>query len=278
MGALLRHWRERVTPEQVGLTAGPGRRVTGLRRKEVARLAGVSVDYLVQLEQGRSGVPSVQVLTALARALCLSPVERDHLLRLAGHRPPAEHAITEPSAEVLRLVDQLDATPTAVYDVCWNLVAWNPLWAAVHGDPLSRPARERNMMWRFLTGLPTRVQRSTAEDRQFQQILVGDLRARLGQRPHDDRLTNFVGDLSAASDRFRGIWDTHRIDAYRHESKAIAHPEVGTLHLDCDVLTVGSDDIRLIVYTAQRRSESADRLERLHAATAGDGSKWEMPA
>ncbi|HEX4251509.1 MAG TPA: helix-turn-helix transcriptional regulator, partial [Pseudonocardia sp.] len=247
LGALLRHWRARVTPEEVGLVAGPRRRVTGLRRPELARLAGVSTDYLVQLEQGRSGVPSVQVLTSLARALGVSPVERDHLLRLAGHRPPSEHAVAEPAADVVRLVDQLDATPAAVYDVRWDLVTWNPLWTAVHGDPLSRPVRERNMMWRFLTDLPSRVQRSAAEDRQFQQTLVGDLRARVGQHPHDDRLTDFVADLNAASPRFRGMWEAHRIDAYRHEPKTIAHPEAGTLHLDCDVLPAGSDDLRLVV-------------------------------
>lgn len=277
LGALLRHWRERVTPDAVGLTAGPGRRVSGLRRQEVARLAGVSADYLVQLEQGRSGLPSAQVLTALARALRVSPVERDHLFRLAGYRPPAGQAATEPSADVLRLVDQLDANPAAVYDICWNLVAWNPLWAAVHGDPLCRPARERNMMWRFLTDLPSRVRRSAAEDRQFQQTLVGDLRARLGQHSHDDRLTDFVGDLSTASARFRGIWEARRVDAYRHESKTIAHPEAGMLRLDCDVLPAGGDDIRLVVYTARRRSESADRLEALRAAAASERSGSELP-
>jgi transcriptional regulator with XRE-family HTH domain len=274
---LLRHWRERVTPEAVGLTAGPGRRVSGLRRQEVARLAGVSADYLVQLEQGRSGLPSAQVLTALARALCASPVERDHLLRLAGYRPPAEHATTEPSAHVLRLVDQLDTNPAAVYDICWNLVAWNPLWAAVYGDPLSRPAPERNMMWRFLTGLPSRVQRSAADERTFQQTLVGDLRARLGQHSHDDRLTEFVTGLSAASGRFRGIWAAHRVDEYRHEAKTIAHPEAGTLRLDCDVLPAGGDDLRLVVQTARRRSETADRLDQLRAVTVGEASGLELP-
>jgi transcriptional regulator with XRE-family HTH domain len=267
LGALLRHWRARVTPEQVGLIAGPGRRVSGLRRQEVARLAGVSADYLVQLEQGRSGVPSVQVLTALARALCLSPAERDHLLRVAGYRPPVESP-PEPSAAVLRLVDQLGAVPAAVYDICWNPVAWNPLWAAVNGDPLSRPARERNMMWRVLVGLPTRVRRSAAETRRVQQALVGDLRARWGQRPHDDRLAAFVGDLSAASDQFRVMWEAHRVDAYRHEAKAIAHPVAGPLSLDCDVLTADGDEMRVVVYTARRHSESADHLERLHEATA----------
>jgi hypothetical protein len=97
-----------------------------------------------------------------------------------------------------------------------------------------------------------------------QQVLVGDLRARVGQHAHDDRLTGFVADLSAASVRFRDMWDTEHIAAYRHEEKAIEHPQAGVLHLDCDVLTVGNDELRLVVYTARRRSETADRLQQLH--------------
>jgi MmyB-like transcription regulator ligand binding domain len=98
-------------------------------------------------------------LAALARALRLSNFERDHLLRLAGYGPPADHAPT-PCAAMRRLVDQLNSTPAAIYDLCWNPLAWNPMWAAVNGDPLSRPARARNMMWSFMTGLPSRVKRN----------------------------------------------------------------------------------------------------------------------
>jgi len=164
LGILLRRWRERVTPADVGLPAGTGRRVRGLRRQEVAQLSGVSADYLVQLEQGRATSPSTQVLAALARALRLSNFERDHLLRLGGYTPPAEHAPTL-SAAVRRLVDQLDSTPAAIYDLCWNPLAWNPMWAAVNGDPLSRPARARNMMWSFMTGQPSRIKRRPGDDR-----------------------------------------------------------------------------------------------------------------
>jgi transcriptional regulator with XRE-family HTH domain len=262
LGVLLRRWRERVTPSEVGLTAGPGRRVPGLRRQEVAHLSGVSADYFVQLEQGRATAPSTQVLAALARALRLSNFERDHLFRLAGYGP-AVHPSPAPSADLRRLVDQLDATPAAVCDLCWNPVAWNPMWAAVNGDPLSRPVRERNMLWRLMTGLPTRVHRRVQDTQRVQQVLVGDLRARVGQHTHDDRLTGFVADLSAESVRFRDMWDTEHIAAYGHEEKAIGHPQVGILHLDCDVLTVGNDELRLIVYTALRRSETADRLQQL---------------
>ena len=263
LGILLRRWRERITPNDVGLTTGPGRRVPGLRRQEVADLSGVSADYIMQLEQGRAAAPSTQVLAALARALRLSNFERDHLLRLAGYGPPAQPS-PAPSADLRRLVDQLDATPAAVVDLCWNPVTWNPMWAAVNGDPLSRPVRERNTLWRCMTGLPSRVRRRPEDAQRMQQVLVGDLRARVGQHAHDDRLTGFVADLSAESVRFRDMWDTEHIAAYRHEEKAIEHPQAGVLHLDCDVLTVGNDELRLIVYTARRRSETADRLQQLH--------------
>ena len=269
LGILLRRWRERVTPGEVGLPAGSGRRVPGLRRKEVAHLSGVSADYIVQLEQGRAAAPSTQVLAALARALHLSSFERDHLLRLAGYGP-AVHASPAPSADMCRLVDQLDATPVAVYDLCWNPITWNPMWAAVNGDPLSRPARERNMLWRLMTGLPSRVHRRAEDVQRVQQVLVGDLRARVGQHPHDDRLTGFVADLSAESGRFRDLWATEQIAAYRHEEKAIEHPQAGVLHLDCDVLTVDNDELRLIVYTARRRTETADRLQQLHESLDRD--------
>ena len=271
LGILLRRWRERVTPGDVGLTAGPGRRVPGLRRQEVAHLSGVSADYIVQLEQGRASAPSTQVLAALGRALHLSNFERDHLLRLAGYGP-AVHATPAPSADLRRLVDQLDATPAAVYDLSWNPVVWNPMWAAVNGDPLSRPVRERNMLWRLMTGLPSRVRRHEEDTQRVQQVLVGDLRARVGQHAHDDRLKGFVADLSAESVRFREMWDTEHIDAYRHEEKAIEHPHAGVLHLDADVLTVGNDELRLAVYTARPRSETADRLQQLHESLDHDAS------
>jgi transcriptional regulator with XRE-family HTH domain len=265
LGILLRRWRERVTPADVGLPTGTGRRVRGLRRQEVARLSGVSADYIVQLEQGRATSPSTQVLAALARALRLSNFERDHLLRLAWYGPPADHTPTL-SAAVRRLVDQLDSTPAAIYDLCWNPVAWNPMWAAVNGDPLSRPARARNMMWSFMAGLPSRVKRRPDQTLSIQQVLVGDLRARMGQHARDNRLTKYVADLSSASDHFRNIWASENIAAYRHEEKVIRHPHAGILTLDCDVLAADNSELRLVVYTARRHSETADRLQQLQEA------------
>lgn len=135
LGRALRGWRDRTGPVAVGLPIGGVRRAAGLRREELAQLAGLSVDYVVRLEQGRATSPSQQVLSALARALRLSVVEREHLFLLAGRQPPSPGQLsTHIPASVQRLLDQLDGTPLSVYDGAWNLVRWNPLWAALFGD------------------------------------------------------------------------------------------------------------------------------------------------
>lgn len=164
LGATLRSWRDRLRPEELGLPTAPHRRARGLRREELAHLAGVSPDYLVQLEQGRASAPSPQVLAALAGALRLTEAERAYLFRLADRLVPDERRIRDTLPHsVRRLVEQLSASPAAVYNVRWNPIAWNAMWAAAIGDPLKRPERERNMAWRYFTGLPTHVVRTPAE-------------------------------------------------------------------------------------------------------------------
>jgi transcriptional regulator with XRE-family HTH domain len=244
-----------------------------LRRQEVARLAGVSADYLTQLEQSRRGVPSAQVLMALSRALQLAPLERDHLLRLAGYGPPVNHRAV-PTPEMQRLVGQLGAVPAAVYDEYWNPVMWNPLWAHVNGDPASRPVVERNMLWRLMTGLPMRARRPAADVRDVQKVIVGDLRATFGLHGRNPRHDDFVAALSQRSSTFGELWGVQHVDSYRHDTKAIEHPDVGTLTVDCDILDTGSDGHRLIIYTAAERSATHDRLEELHERplpTSGHG-------
>lgn len=152
-GETLRSWRDRLQPEELGLPTAPHRRARGLNRKELARLAGMSPDYLMQLEQGRANAPSVQVLSALTRALRLTEVERAHLFRLAAQPVPDERQISGSLPQsVRRLVEQLSASPAAVYDVRWNPLVCNAMWAAAISDPLTRPERERNMAWRAFLG------------------------------------------------------------------------------------------------------------------------------
>jgi transcriptional regulator with XRE-family HTH domain len=267
LGATLRSWRDRMRPGEFGLPAGGSRRARGLRRQEVAQLAGVSVDYLVQLEQGRATGPSPQVLAALSRALRLTETERGHLFRLAGQPAPDESRIRDtPPDSVRRLVEQLSASPAAVYDVAWNPVSWNSMWVAVMGDPLDRPERQRNMAWRYFTGLPVRVVRSAREQRDYEEAIVADLRSSFGRYPGEHRLARLISELREASPRFRGLWEARRVGVYEQERKTIEHPGLGLLHLDCDVLTTRRNDLRVVVYTAVPGSESARQLDTLRAA------------
>jgi transcriptional regulator with XRE-family HTH domain len=266
LGATLRGWRDRLRPEELGLPAGARRRARGLRRQEVAQLAGVSLDYLVQLEQGRATGPSPQVLAALSRALRLTDAERGHLFRLAGQPAPDEGHLHDTLPDsVRRLVEQLPASPAAVYDFRWNPVTWNAMWVAVMDDPLGRPARQRNMAWRYFTGLPVRVVRSAREQLQYEQAIVADLRTSSGRYPGDHGLARLIADLRDASPRFRSLWEARRVGAYEHERKTIGHPLLGPLHLDCDILTTHPGSLRVVVCTAAPGSSSARQLDTLRA-------------
>ncbi|MFI1394829.1 helix-turn-helix domain-containing protein [Streptomyces sp. NPDC020681] len=264
LGAALRRWRDRVAPAAAGLPAGRGRRAPGLRREELALLAGVSVDYVVRLEQGRATSPSVQVLTALARALRLSDAELRHLFLLAGQPVPRSGVISAhipPSVQ--RLVDQLGSTPVSVYDAAWNLIAWNALWAALVGDPSGLPERERNVLWRHFAGLPVRVTHTPEQEARFEAAVVADLRAATARYPDDPGLRSLVAELRDVSDRFERLWDTHAVGPHTTDTKTVHHPDVGPLTLDCDVLTVPGSDLRVVAYTAAPGTEAADRLRLL---------------
>lgn len=264
LGEALRRWRDRTEPATVGLPAGRARRAAGLRREELARLAGISVDYVVRLEQGRASTPSAQVVTALARALRLSDAERGHLHLLAGQPPPAADRMTAClTPGVQRLLDQLTDTPVSVYDAAWTLIAWNPLAAALLGDPSALPERERNVLWRHFTGQPDRVSHTAGQEARFEAATVADLRAATARYPSDSRLRALVDGLRAASGRFARLWDTHAVGEHTRDTKTFDHPEAGPITLDCDVLTVPGSDLRVVLHTAAPGTEAADKLRLL---------------
>src|SRR2546430_8355442 len=149
---MLRTWRDRMSPGQVGLAVNAPRRTRGLRREELAVLAGISADYLVRLEQGRASNPSTRVCAALARALQLSDPEQAHLFRLAGHAGGDGVVSRQVPASVRRLLDPLDDPPIAVYDATWTLISSNPLRAALLRDPSALGAPGRNGLWLYVTG------------------------------------------------------------------------------------------------------------------------------
>ncbi|TCC21038.1 helix-turn-helix transcriptional regulator [Kribbella speibonae] len=264
LGRTLHAWRDRVTPAEVGLPAGGKRRAPGLRREELAHLAGLSVDYIVRLEQGRSDSPSAQVLTALARALRLSDAERNHLFVLAGEVQPSPgrmSAYLPPGVQ--RIVDQLAGAPLCVTDAAWTVITWNPLFAALIGDPSPWQGRWRNIIYRHFVDPGDRVVMTPEQQQNFRAAMVTDLRASLARYPRDPDLRALIEELRAGYDDFARLWDQPVVGFHQSEQKTIRHPEVGTFTIDCDVLAIPGSDLRMVVYTAAPNTEAAEKLRLL---------------
>ncbi len=245
-----------------GLPISGRRRALGLRREELAQLAGISVDYVTRLEQGRAGTPSGQVLEAIARVLRLSGAERDHLFTLGQRVPRRPRMRIQLTPSVLRLLEQLE-TPIMVYDAMWTHLAWNRAFAVLFGDPSEWRGLEANLLWRYLTGAPTRARREPAEGQDHLRAYVADLRATAARFPDDPRVRQLIAGLRAADPRFGDLWATNDVGVMHDTHKTIEHPELGMLALDCDVLTVEGADLRLVVFTAAPRTEAANSLALL---------------
>ncbi|WP_246081566.1 helix-turn-helix domain-containing protein [Nocardioides litoris] len=266
LGPTLRAWRDRLPPEAVGLPARHGRRATGLRREELAELAGVSVDYVVRLEQGRATTPSAQVAAALARALQLDTAERDHLFRLASLAVPHDGLVSEHlSPGVLRLVSRLDDAAVAVFAADWQLVWWNPGWAALLGDPARLPVVARSFArcvfpvagdGAVIPQWPVVVEHAARTER----AVVSDLRRATGRHPHDPRLAALVRHLLEGNERFATLWAAGTVGAHREDRKVVHHPAVGPLTVDCDTLTDGEADLKIVVMTAAPGTEDESRF------------------
>jgi len=260
---VLRSWRDRVRPGEVGLPAGAGRRTPGLRREELAALAGVSVDYVVRLEQGRATNPSPQLLGALATALRLTEAERDHLFRVAGAAPPSRGVVPRHVPPgVQRIVDRLGDVPIAVFTAAHDIVLWNDLWAALNGDPSRRTGIEGNLVWRHFTQGHDGVEWDDTHQEDFSSDLVADLRAASGRYPADRELAALVARLRRESPEFARRWETGRVAEHRTSRKVVTS-RVGPVEVDCDVLTVPGSDLRIVVYTVTPGSPDAAALDLL---------------
>jgi len=264
LGVALRMWRERTSPADVGLPAGLRRRTPGLRREEVAQLAGLSVDYLTRLEQRRGPHPSEAVLGGLARALRLSDAEREHLFRLAGSSPPLPGRIcstVRPS--VLRMLDRFTDLPALLVDAKSDVLAWNGMAAALLGDFSAVPQAERNVAWIAFLGENRRVGMDAADRQRMDGHIVANLRRATARYPDDPGLQRLIGTLRARSPRFATHWDRRDVGERPDQHKTINHPELGPMRLDCDQLTVHQDDQTLVVYSAEPGTRSAEALELL---------------
>ncbi|GAB2654903.1 helix-turn-helix transcriptional regulator [Kribbella swartbergensis] len=265
LAEFLRLRREALKPADVGLPAGIRRRTPGLRREEVASLAVMSTDYYTRLEQGRGPRPSRPVLTGLARALRLNDDERDHLFRLAGEQPgPPPGPPRDVRAGVLRMLSRLDV-PGLVLDAKYDVLAWNPLAAALLTDFSALPVKERNLLrLRFLQGDRQVDRFGEIATRDFAAEAAADLRAATVKYPDDPAIALLVQELLDGSPEFAEIWARHEVSRQLSMCQTIFHPEVGRIDVVCEALVIPERDQRVILYTAEPGSPSDDALRLLN--------------
>ncbi|WP_245548864.1 helix-turn-helix transcriptional regulator [Nocardia exalbida] len=266
MGAFLRARRERLTPEDLGLPQRrQARRTPGLRREEVAELAGVSTDYIVRLEQGRGLRPSVEVLNALARALCLNDDERAYLFDLALQRQP-DHGkpSTAPAPALAMLVRDLSPLPAMLVNHRYDILAWNREMAALITDFGALPERQRNSMWLCL--LDPSMRDFYVERERVIREGIADLRAAWAAHPDDRALADLIAEFTAHSPEFEQAWARHDVRVQGRGNKPLRHPLVGPLVVSYEVLMPVQDpDQRIVIYRAVDIDSQA-ALDRLVAA------------
>ncbi|MGW7028915.1 helix-turn-helix transcriptional regulator [Streptomyces xanthophaeus] len=266
----LRRSRERVRPQDVGLPVGPRRRTPGLRREEVAQLAGMSADYYIRLEQARGPQPSPEMLAALARALRLSDDERDHLHLLAGRRPPAGR----PSGDhvgpgLLHLLDQMPATPVQVISDLGDVLAQNAMAEALLGGVCTVSEHGRNVVWRWFADPAQRAAYPVEEHEYYSRLHVADLRAAVGRRAADPAATRLVERLKASGEEFTALWELHEVSVRRASRMRVLHPLIGPVALDCQVLLAPEGDQRVVLFTPPVGSDTAERLALLKVVGTG---------
>ena len=268
LATFLRTRRHRLHPADVGLPGGGRRRTPGLRRQEVAQLAGMSVDYYIRLEQARGPHPSRQVLTALGRALVLTADEREYLFRLAGESPPP---VAVPSREISpgirNLLDSMPETPAYVVDARYDVLAWNSLATHFVGD-LSAFAQEDRNMIRWMFRLPASAAPWTdPETVRFTRSMIADLRTSYARYPADPGIQALVTELLGTSPQFAGMWQEHEVATRQPIVKRVNHPLTGPLEFECRVLHIPDTGQRLIVYCAAPGSPTQAAFRRLGQLT-----------
>jgi transcriptional regulator with XRE-family HTH domain len=266
LATFLRTRRHRLSPADVGLPAVGPRRTAGLRRQEVAQLAGMSVDYYIRLEQARGPRPSRQILAALARALLLTADEREYLYRMADENPPsAEGPSREISPGIRNLLDSLPQTPAYVVDAKYDVLAWNALATHFIGDLSGIAETDRNMI-RWMFRMPaTPGPWSDPDAERFARSTVADLRAAYGRYPGDPGIATLVTELLGVSPRFAQMWAAQEVQSRRPLIKRVDHPLTGPLEFECQVLRVPDCGQRLIVYCAAPGSPTHAAFRRLAA-------------
>ena len=276
LAAFLRSRRERITPEEVGMPPAPRRRTPGLRREEVATLAGVGVTWYTWLEQGRPINASSQVLDAIARTLKLDAVERAHLFRLADvpgsdTRGPCSPGCPLP-AEVQDVLDAFTAVPAHVVNERFDLLAWNDMYARIYPRVTSAPVSERNTLLATLTG-PACCNPVGSADTVCKRM-IGQLRAAYGRHVGDPAWTHFIRGLEAASPAFAKAWAGHDVAEPMTKVASFRHPGVGTVRVTTTSFAVSvPPGARMVVYTA---ADEPSRIA-LDKLAAGQGLDTHFP-
>ncbi len=270
LAEFLRIRRARVSPEQVGLPRGARRRTPGLRRGEVALLAGVSPEWYTRLEQGRDINVSVQLLENLTRVLQLDANERAHLFLLALRQPPPVETFspTTISPILQQFLNQLGTIPACVVDAHLTLVAWNAAFCVVFGNYTSRSERERNLIWRLFTSpLP---QQGREEWEELVRVYLAQFRLEYGRFIKDPWWAEQIAELSRISPLFRELWVRHDVINVSEGQKTMHHPLVGELIFDfLWFQTVDSSNLRLLIHTPRSNSKTANKIEQLLDFEAG---------
>ena len=265
LAGLLRAWRGRLLPADVGLESFGRRRTGGLRREELAQLAGVSVDYVMRLEQGRSRTPSVQIVASLARALQLDRTETELFHRAAGLAPPGAGTVSRHIPPgVQRMLVRMSDFPLAVFAADWTLLHSTPLWRSLFSAPsvLSDPAQNL-VVQTFVDDSIATIATAHGGPDTFERALVADLRRTAATLSGDARLRAFVAHVREQSPRFAALWGEGRAAAHRSMVKTVHNPLVGDITLDCDVVTVPDSDIKVVIYSTTESGSDAAKLDFL---------------
>ncbi|MER7998374.1 helix-turn-helix transcriptional regulator [Streptomyces sp. NPDC095613] len=267
LAGFLRSRRERITPADVGLPAGPRRRTPGLRREEVAQLAFISTEYYARLEQARAPRPSREVLSGLARALRLSDTESNHLHHLAGAPPaPPPGPSREVRPSIQDLLHRLPHAAALVLSATYEVLAHNDLAAALLEDFSVLPRRDRNLIRRaFLVPPPPQERQwyGFIDRETFGRAAVQHLRAASARYPEDGATTALVRDLLAGSAEFARLWAAHEVSAEPMLVKTFHHRLIGPITVNCDILDLTDRDQRVVIYTAEPGSPAEEALRLL---------------
>ena len=260
----LRTRRESMQPSDVGMNPGQRRRAPGLRREEVASLAGMSTDYYARLEQQRAPQPSEQMLTAIARALRLSLDERDHLFRLAGHHAPEHRSRSEHIAPaLLRVLDRLDDTPALVVSDFGITLAQNAMSLALNGDEMRHTGLARSATYRWFTDVASRARYPERDWAHQSRVQAAALRAAVSASASDPFGRQIVDELLSHSPEFAELWAEHLVARRFDDHKTLLHPDLGEIEVDCQPLYTENQAQALLVLTPRAGTGAAEKLRLL---------------